>query len=114
MEKWIVQAAIQFLVRQFAKFSATIDWDKVKADFGPRIAAIVPGAWFDLEAVAVFEALVDAAAAVLSNTADIKRLLELCATEQWDAAFEALKDLILSGWTPTTAPGRKLVAHLKA
>lgn len=113
LQKWAFDLVIGFVLRQLAKWADSIDWGTVKFDLGERVAALVPGAWFDEEAIAVANTIVDAAAAVLQSTDDIKRILELCAAEQWLDAAAELKDLILGSWNPTTEHEIKVLAFLK-
>lgn len=110
-DRLVIKLVVSFIMRQIEKFGHTIDWAKVKADLKPRIEAVVPGTWFDAEAVAAVFTVVDAAAKALSATGEIQKILDLLAAQKWAEALEALKTLLLSIWQPT---GAKQVAYAKA
>lgn len=113
ISRWAIAIAISFIVRQIEKFGETIDWAKVKADLKPLVEKTVPGTWFDAEAVAAVNALVDVAARALSATADIKRILDLLADEKWAEAVALLKDLILGAWgSPAAGKEAEMAAEL--
>lgn len=114
LQGWIINIVVSFILRQLVKFQTTLDWAKVKADLAVRVAAIVPGKWFDAEAVALCNALVDGAASVMSNVNAIDNILRLAAIEKWPEALEALKALLLGAWIPTSAEGQKAKAALAA
>ncbi len=100
MPVWILNLVIAFAIRQLAKFSKSIDWGKVKTDLAIRIADLVPGTFFDAEAIAGANMLLDGLAATLSATADIEAILKLLATDKFAEAMQALKDLLLKIWVP--------------
>jgi len=112
-DKWIMTFLLSFVLRQLEKFQKSTDWNKVKADLKPRIEAIVPGKWFDAEAVAACFAIVDVVAAALSNSEDIEAILKLCAAEKWAEALVALRDLVLGAWSPVGARQVAFAAELK-
>lgn len=103
IQKWVIQMAISFVMRQLSKWGESIDWAKVKADVEERVRALVPGEWFDSEAVAVVMALLDAAASVLSATADLEKIVKLAVDGKFPEAWAALRDLILGSWQPSSA-----------
>ncbi|MES3012647.1 MAG: hypothetical protein V4750_02820 [Pseudomonadota bacterium] len=103
MDRLIMKLLVSFVMRQIEKFGHSIDWAKVKADLKPRIEALVPGKWFDDEAVTAVNSVLDAAAKALSATADLQKILDLLAAEKWAEALEVLKTLLLSAWHPTGA-----------
>lgn len=114
VQQWIINIVVAFILRQLVKFGTATDWVKVKADLALRVAAVVPGKWFDAEAVALGNALVDGAHSVMSNVTAIDNILRLAASEKYGEALDALKDLLLGAWIPTTAEGLKAKAVLKA
>lgn len=109
-DRLVLKLVVSFVMRQLEKFGTAIDWGKVKADLKPRIEALVPGVWFDAEAVAAVFAVVDAAARALSATHELQVIVDLLAAQKWSEALEALKTLLLSVWTPV---GTKQVAFAK-
>ena len=114
VERWLINIVISFVLRQLARFKGDIDWAKVRADMNVRVAALVPGTWFDNEACYVANALLDGVLVVLGSSAALERLLQLLATSDWNGAFEALKDLLSRVWIPTGASAKKAHALLAA
>jgi len=112
LERWLVSIVINFVLRQLSKFKKDIDWGKVRADLDTRVRALVPGTWFDQEAVAICNAALDGVLSVLSSTEDLERVLQRLAAGDWAGAYEALKALLLSVWNPTGASGKKVQALL--
>ncbi len=99
MPTWVVNLIISFVLRQIAKFAETIDFDKVKADLAVRIAALVPGTFFDDEAIKVMNTIVSGFELCLAKTDEWKNILALCAAEKWPQALEAAKALLIEVWT---------------
>ncbi len=95
LEKWIVSIVISFVLRQVEKFKDQTDWVKVRADLETRVKDLVPGTWFDAEAVALVDMVLDKIQSVLGSTADLESLLRLIAAEDWAGALAFIKDLLL-------------------
>ena len=114
LERWAISLVIGFILRQLAKFQLSIDWSKVKADAEARIRDLVPGEWFDSEIVAVCMAVIDACAAVLASTVDIEKILKHIGNQEWQQAWEVLRDLIMRQWQPVTVPEKKVMAWVSA
>ncbi len=104
IERIVIGIVISFILRQLQKFNTTIDWVKVKADLDERVAAVVPGTWFDEEAVKAVNTVVDAVSCALTQTATFEEILNLLATEQWSAAAARLKEMILAVWNSGGCP----------
>jgi vacuolar-type H+-ATPase catalytic subunit A/Vma1 len=113
LNKWLINLAISFLVRQLAKFGKSINWQKVKEDLKTRTEALVPGSWFDDEAVALVFTVVDAAATVLASVSEIEKVLQLVAQEKWEEAIQTVKELILRSWPAKAANAEVVVACLQ-
>jgi len=113
IQKWVIQMAISFVMRQLAKWGSSIDWAKVKADVEERVKALVPGEWFDSEAVAIVMALLDAAASVLSASAELEKIVKLAAEGKFPEAWAALRDLILGSWQPSSPAEKTAYACIK-
>lgn len=113
IKNWFIQMAISFAMRQIAKWQSQIDWAKVKADLAARVAALVPGEWLDSEAVSVCNAVIDAVAAALSATSDLEKIVKFLADQKFDEAWQALRDLILSVWVPSSPAELKVFACVK-
>lgn len=109
LERWAISLAISFVMRQLAKFLESINWETVKVDLEKRIRDLVPGTWFDSEAVAAAMALVDAVAAVMSAQSEIEQILKHLADQKWQEAWEVLRDLILKQWQPQTSAEQKVM-----
>ncbi len=98
IERIVIGMVISFILRQLEKFNKTVDWEKVKADLAVRVALIVPGTWFDADAIAAVNVIVDAVACALTQSGAFDEILHLLATEQWSAAAARLKELIMAVW----------------
>lgn len=114
LERWAISMAISFVMRQLSKFLGSIDWSKVKVDLEQRVRDLVPGTWFDSEAVAVCMALVDAVAAILASQDELEQVLKLLADQKWQEAWAVLRDLIMSQWQPQTSAEKKVLAFVSA
>ncbi len=114
IERIVIGMVISFILRQLEKFNKTIDWEKVKSDLAVRVAALVPGTWFDAEAVAAVNAVVDAVACAMKQTGAFDEIMKLLADQKWSEAANRLKQLILDVWTggscPSTPKAEELVA----
>lgn len=106
-QKWLIEAAIAFIVRQLTKYQKTIDWAKVKADLAARVAALVPGEFFDHDAIEMVNALIDAVAKVLTFEKSFQLVLSLLAEEKYPQAIEALRNLLLKAWKADTIVAEK-------
>lgn len=113
-DKILIGMVINFVLRQLDKFTHAIDWAKVKADLEPRIRDLVPGRFFDDEAVAACNRVIDLVAAALASQADIDAILHLLAAQDWAGAFAKLRDLVLHVWSPSTAREHSLRKGLEA
>lgn len=114
LERWLISIVISFVLRQLAKFKQDVDWGKVRADMDARIRALVPGSWFDNEAVALCNSVLDGVIFVLGSSESIETILRLLAESKWEDAAAALKDLLMSVWIPRGASAVKAVSLLKA
>lgn len=112
LQKWAVGLAIKFVVRQLAKYGKAIDWAMVKKDFGDRVAAIVPGFFFDDEARGAVAAVLEACEDLMKSADAIEKILKLVADEKFSEAFEAVKQLLLAVWTPDSDAARTAHAAL--
>ncbi len=96
LEKWLVSIVISFVLRQIAKFKDQTNWATVRADLETRVKDLVPGTWFDAEAVALVDLVMDKLQAILSATDVLRDILEKVAAEDWAGAMVLLKDLLLA------------------
>lgn len=112
--KIVVNLVIAFIVRQVVKFGTSTDWSKVKADFDVRLRQLVPGTWFDDEAVCVANAVIDGAAAALSSPAELELVIRKAAAEDWAGAALALKALLARAVDGAHGIGKKLAYALAA
>lgn len=110
INQWLVTVVIAFVLRQLGKFQETIDWTKVKADLDQRTRDLVPGTWFDDEAVAVVDALLSKVQFVLSDTGDLTAILQKLAASDWTGAYSALKALVLASWGKDVVPAKSVAA----
>jgi hypothetical protein len=112
IDKIVLKIVITFILRQLAKFEKTVDWALVKADLSKRVADLLPGTWFDAEAVVAVHALVDAAHSAIAATGSIDAILQKLAAQDWQGAFDALRDLVVKVWKPMTVKEQQLAAVL--
>jgi hypothetical protein len=104
MQTWVYGMVIAFIVRQIGKFGTDTKWGLVKKDLDVRVAAVVPGAYWDDEAVQGANAIVDAVAAALQDAADLQMIAEKIVAKDWAGALAALKVLV------SKLPGGALIA----
>lgn len=95
MKSWALKMVIGFVLRQLEKFSENIDWQKVEADLDARVRKLIPGTWFDDEAVRIAHAALTVIKTVLGQGDNIKRLLDLLTARKYDEAVKLLKEIIL-------------------
>jgi hypothetical protein len=96
MQSWIISIVIQFVLRQLGKFTDKLDWVKVKRDLDERIRSLLPGTWFDDEAVSIVNAALESIKSILTARDKIKPILELLAHEKFGEAAKMLLDLLKS------------------
>ena len=109
--KMILRLVISYIIKALAKFGTTTDWDLVKADAANRVAALLPGTWFDAEAIAICNAVIDAVANVLTKSAGWQKVLDAVAAQDWPAAMNAVKELLTSVWSVDTTDVAQVNAH---
>lgn len=95
IQKLVVSFMISFVMRQLEKFHSSLDWDKIKRDLDERIRLMMPGSWFDDEAVLVANTALDMLRSVLEQGDNIKRLLELLTAKNYDDAARMMKEIML-------------------
>ncbi len=95
IQRMVISFVISFVMKQLEKFKGSIDWTLVQKDLDTRIRALVPGSWFDDEACAVVDAALASFKAVLGEGADLKKVLELLAGQEYSEAAQLLKDIVL-------------------
>jgi len=113
IKQWLIQMAISFVMRQIAKWENKIDWAKVKADMAERVAALVPGSFFDSEAIAICNAVIDACAAAMGSSEALEQIVKFAVSEKFQEAWEALRKLILESWVPVSGPEQRVFAMVQ-
>lgn len=111
LEKWIVSIVISFVLRQVAKFKESTDWVKVRADLETRVKDLVPGSWFDSEAVLIVDLILCKIEEALGAADVLQDLLEKVAAQDWAGAALLLKEILLKV-LPTDCTAYKAVAAL--
>lgn len=101
-KNWIIAMAISFVIRQLEKWREMLDWEMVKKDAEERVRALIPGDWFDDEAVSMVMTLINVVQKVLSESEQIQDIFEYLADGKFQEAWESLRDLILDQWSPET------------
>jgi hypothetical protein len=95
LEKWLVSIVIGFVLRQLAKFKEQTNWETVRTDLEARVKDLVPGSWFDAEAVLLVNLVMEKLVAILGSAEVLKEILEKVAAEDWVGALSTLKGLLL-------------------
>lgn len=95
IQKLVMGFVISFVMRQLEKFRESIDWDLIKKDLDDRVRQMMPGSWFDDEAVIVVNAAVDLMRSALEQGNTIKHLLELLSAQKYDVAMTVIKDCVM-------------------
>lgn len=98
IEKIAIKIVIAFVIRQLDKFKETTDWDKLQADLDDRVAKLVPGTWFDAEAIGIVHTAIAGIRSILAKGSNLKLILELLAEKKYDEAALKLKDLLAGLW----------------
>jgi methionyl-tRNA formyltransferase len=94
---------ISFVLKQLEKFESKIDWEKVKADIDVRVRALVPGTWFDDEAVELANTVIDAIAKIMASSGQTKNILSLVANKKYSEAGKIIQDLVLKAWKDSSS-----------
>lgn len=105
MQKMVISFVISFVMRQLEKFQTTIDWNQVQKDLDDRIRALIPGTWFDDEAVSYVNIALTAIKSALGQGDAIKNILTLLADQKNTDAVNALKSLVLNSWSNFSVAG---------
>ncbi len=99
MQSWILKLVIQwvisFLLTEIESVGAKLDWAKISADVDAKIRHFVPR-FFAGAAVALANQVIGVAHRVLADEADLKKVMDLVAAEDFMGAAAALRDLILA------------------
>lgn len=102
IERWLIETALSFAIRQLAKYGEEVNWETVKEDFAVRVADLVPGTWLDNDAIAISDGLIDAIARAFTNTKTLGIIMELAVEGKYAEAVNKLKDYLLKAWKPVT------------
>lgn len=110
-DRVITSVVISFLLRQIEKFQKTIEWAVVKVDAEKRVRALVPGTWFDDEAVVAVNYIIDTMQTALGATEEFDAILKLLADKEYENAGLKLKDLLVCSWSQNcdNAKAKKMV-----
>lgn len=112
LQQWALHMVIVFVVGRIAKFGSQIKWAMVHQDFHQWIDKMVPWTWLEEPLSAFADAVIDACAKAVADTVDLQKIIELASAKKWAEAAEALKDLVLAIYKPTSEDGQKLMALL--
>lgn len=102
VQKIILKIVLSFVMRQLEKFREAIDWDKIEKDLDERVKKIIPGTWFDEEAVHCVKIAFDAIKFTLGQGDNLKQIIQLLVAKKNDEALALLKKLILGAWGSLT------------
>ncbi len=95
LNRFVVNLIISFILKQISKVHDKIDWVALKAEVDAKVRDLVPGTWFDDEAVRLIDTILAACEQVLTSHDELKAILQLLAAEKYDDAGEKLKLLVL-------------------
>jgi hypothetical protein len=85
---------IGFIARQITKFGTETNWQKIREDLAIRVAALVPGEWFDEEVVAAVDFVVAKVESVLENAEAITALVTAIAGKKFPEAVAILRKAV--------------------
>jgi hypothetical protein len=85
---------IGFVARQITKFGDKTDWSKIKSDAAVRVSDLVPGDWFDDEAVSAVCFLIDKVSSVLHNAEAITNMVAALFDKDWQTAVSILRKTV--------------------
>ena len=117
MHSWLISIVISFVLRQLAKFTDSIDWDKVQKDLDERVRQIVPGTWFDDEAVKIVDIAFLTIKRVLKAQDKIQSILQLLAEQKFPEAATLLKRILtehlnINSLTVEESKFRQILRHV--
>lgn len=95
VERLVAKMMISFILSQIERFHDQIDWNMVEKEISEKVRELVPGGWFDDEAVKFVHIILVSFKTVLGQGNNIKPILELLALQKYDEAMNALKELLL-------------------
>jgi len=94
MNPFILHLVLLLVLRELAKFKGQIDWMALRGTVDQEVRDFVPGAWFDDEAVAAANFVIDGCHRVLDDDDKIKALLTDVGSKKWQDAVSVLHDLL--------------------
>ncbi len=112
MNPILLHIVLMIVMRELAQVKSAIDWPALRTTVDLQVRALVPGTWFDQDAVDATNALLDGCQTVLGDEAAIEALLTDVAEQKWQEAVDELKTLLAEGWQPTSGAGRAVLPHL--
>lgn len=95
LQRLLIKALISFVIAELEKFREQLDWAKLQKNVDDFVRKIVPGTWFDDQAVKLVDSVFLAIKDVLSKGSTIKTILDLLAQRKYAEAVEMLKQLII-------------------
>lgn len=98
-EKLAMSMAISFVLKQLDRFKGAVDWDKVQKDLDDRVRAMIPGTWFDDDAVAFVNSILAGVRHVLGDSGNVQMILKDLAAQDWSGAANQLRALVSSAWS---------------
>lgn len=113
IEKWIINTAISFIIRQVVQFEAKTDFGKVKEDLAIRIADLVPGDFLDQDAVLLMNTLVDACERALETSKSLEAILLLAADKKYSEASERLRAYLAKSWRPEAEVANRAKSYVE-
>lgn len=90
-----IDLAVHFAVRQLAKYSTTIQWDKVKADLSKRVKDLIPGEFFDELAVTLLNKTIDVVAKFTADEVEMNAIIDLLQEKKFNEAFNKVRGFVM-------------------
>lgn len=101
MDKWLLGVAVNFMLRQIAKFGTATDWQKVKADLDARLPTLVYFQWLVPTVTDIVNQAIDVVAHLLQDAADLQAVSDKLVAGDVLGALVVLKDALVKILVPT-------------
>lgn len=111
LQRLLIKAMISFVIGQIEKFREQLDWDKVRKNMDAYVRNLVPGTWFDEQAVKIVDSVFLAIKNVVSQGDYIKHILQLLAEKKYAEAIELVKQLVLGAIGDMSIELNEVVPH---
>lgn len=94
LKSYLLQMAIQFMLRQLGKWKTEINWALVKKDAEVLTRKTVPGTWFDPLAVSIVIGAIDKVELVIGQGEELAEVVALVVEGQMEKAWKKLAEIV--------------------